>query len=130
VTWTPELAVYRNEPGQVVEIPAIDNIQLLRGEYAYATKALWRELERHRDVHGCANEECELVVTLRGAWCRLYDMSRAMDFVLHGMLPVDDFGRIDPGAGWVEEFVPGPWADPTWAHEQFLAWARTLGGKP
>jgi hypothetical protein len=57
-------------------------------------------------------------------------MSRALDWLLLGKLPVDDFGRVHPGAPWVEEFVAGPWPDPTWAHEQFMAWARRLGGRP
>jgi hypothetical protein len=129
VTWSAELSVYRAPgPDDPRAIPAIDNIQLLRGEYDYARGALWRELERHRGVHGCADDACELRDDLRGAWARVDDMSRALDFVLLGTVPVDEFGRVHPGSPWVPEFVAGPWPDPTWAHEEFMSWLSAFGG--
>jgi hypothetical protein len=108
VTWTAELSVYRApEPDDPRAIPAIDNVQLLRGEYAYATEALWRELMRHEAVHGCAGGDCDLGRLLNGNWARVREMSAALDWVLGAELHF--FGNGFPCEIWGYDYYAGPW---------------------
>jgi hypothetical protein len=108
-----------------------DPIEELRREYETVRDHLWDELRRHGRLHGCERGGCDLYATLRGAWADIDDMSKALDFVLLGTAPVDDLGRPDPGAvTWLPEYLAGPWPDPSWAHEEFMALCRGLGSAP
>jgi hypothetical protein len=111
---------------RAVEQPAQpDPAELLRREYRRVDRALYEELLRHRKADGCGiGADCDLYCAIQQAWGAAYDMAQALDWLLGDWTPEDEVGR--PRAGWVPEFVAGPWPDPTLAHEQFMARTRAL----
>lgn len=115
--------------GEQLEPTEPDPAEELRREYATVAEVLYKELDRHARAHGCNREPCELHRALRGVWVDTIDMSWALDFVLLGKVPMDTHGRPRPGADWVKEYVPGPWADDAWAHQEFMTWCRRLAGE-
>lgn len=92
------------------ELEPPDPAELLRREYHQVATALWNELNRHEQDHGCGGDRitCELDGALLRLWSETSGVAEALDFVLLGAVPYT-YRCTGVATGWQGEYLPGPW---------------------